>query len=314
LNITDRYICRNFLRFITVFMNSFTIGDIENLTNIKAHTLRIWEQRYGICSGKRKDSNHRYYDGDDLKQILRVAWLYHNGFKISHIACLTPEEIREKALSTKGDDGGYASHINQMLEASIDFDTETFNKVLENAFKSFGVENCVLEVVFPFLNKLGLFWLTGHVIPAQEHFASAIITQKLLRAIDEIPTAEGGKTNRNVVLFTPVGEHHEIPLLFMQYLLRKNRVPHVYLGADIKLEVLDYYCRHQPASQLYFHIITNLTRLDINEYLQKLSDHFSNKEIFCSGVSLNAVDNPPGNVRILRKSEELRQFANWPIG
>ena len=294
-------------------MNSFTIGDIENLTNIKAHTLRIWEQRYGICSGKRKDSNHRYYDGDDLKQILRVAWLYHHGFKISHIACLTPDEIREKALKTKGDDGGYASHINQMLEASIDFDTETFNKVLENAFKSFGVENCVLEVVFPFLNKLGLFWLTGHVIPAQEHFASAIIIQKLLRAIDEIPSAETGKTNRNVVLFTPVGEHHEIPLLFMRYLLRKNRVPHVYLGAGIKMEVLDYYCRHRQASQLYFHLITNLTRLDINEYLQKLSGHFSNKEIFCSGVSLNAVGHPPGNVRILRKNEDLRQFVNWPI-
>jgi DNA-binding transcriptional MerR regulator len=290
-------------------MNFFSISDIENLTNIKAHTIRTWEQRYGICSCKRKESKHRYYDGDDLKQILRIAWLYQNGHKISHIACLSAVEIKNRALGTGNSNSGYDIHINRLMESSIDLDSEAFDENLQEAINVFGFEKTILHIVFPFLNKLGLFWLTGHVIPAQEHFASSFISQKICIAIDQLQPKENIKTSRRVLLFTPMGEFHEIPLLFMSYLLKKNGIPFVYMGSAISIETLSFYCRHQSATELYFHLITNLTKCDIDSYLQKLADTFPDKQIFCSGVACNASVRVPKNVKILMTDEELMEYS-----
>jgi len=290
-------------------MNFFSISDIENLTNIKAHTIRTWEQRYGICSCKRKESKHRYYDGDDLKQILRIAWLYQNGHKISHIACLSSVEIKNRALGTGNSNSSYEIHINRLMESSIDLDSEAFEENLHEAINEYGFEKSILHIVFPFLNKLGLFWLTGHVIPAQEHFASYFISQKTCIAIDQLPRKENIKTNRRVLLFTPMGEFHEIPLLFMSFLLKQNGIPYVYMGSAVTVETLIFYCRHQSVTELYFHLITNLTKYDIDEYLQKLADAFPDKQIICSGVSCNASVRVPKNVKILMTDEELLEYS-----
>ena len=290
-------------------MNFFTISDIENLTNIKAHTIRTWEQRYGICSCKRKESKHRYYDGDDLKQILRIAWLYQNGHKISHIACLSAIEIKNRALGTGNSNTSYDIHVNRLMESSIDLDSEAFEENLLEAIEEYGFEKSILNIVFPFLNKLGLFWLTGHVIPAQEHFASSFIAQKTSMAIDQLPRKDNINTNRRVLLFTPMGEFHEIPLLFMSFLLKKNGIPYVYMGSAVSIETLSFYCRHQSATELYFHLITNLTKYDIDEYLQMLSEAFPDKQIFCSGVSCNASVRVPKNVKVLVTDEEMMEYS-----
>lgn len=292
-------------------MNLFSISDIENLTHIKAHTLRIWEQRYGLCGGKRKDSMHRYYDGEDLKQILRIAWLYHNGYKISHIAYLSPEEIKNKALGLTESAGSYDIYLNRLMESSIDLDTQTFEENFNEAISTFGFENTMIQIGFPFLMKLGMFWLTGHVIPAQEHFASAIITQKICVAIDQLPPVSSSANKRRVLLFTPVGEYHEIPLLFMRYLLKKNGVPHTYMGRALSNDLLASYCYHHPITEFYFHLITNLTHSDVNTYVQQLANTFIGQKIYCSGYSCQAIDNAPTNVQVLQSNEELLEFASY---
>ena len=290
-------------------MDFFSIGDIENLTNIKAHTIRMWEQRYGICSCKRKHSQHRYYDGDDLKLILRIAWLYHSGQKISHIACLSSDEIRRRALGTGTQPATYEMYVNRLMESSIDFDTHAFEENLQETISKFGFETAILKVIFPFLEKLGLFWLTGHVIPAQEHFASALITQKICLAIDQLPKHKNAKTNRRILLFQPSGEYHEIPLLFMAYQLKKNEIDYVYMGSSVRIETLGSFCAEVPVTELYFHLITNLTRNDIDTYLHQLVEAIPDKQIFCSGFSCNASVQVPANVRILKTNEELMEYS-----
>lgn len=291
-------------------MNFFSISDIENLTGIKAHTLRIWEQRHNLLNPKRKESKHRLYDNEDLKYILRVAFLYHNGYKISKIASLSEDEIKKLALDTTSGKENYQVFVNQLTEASIDFDQVRFEKILHNLILHLGFEKTVIQILFPLLNKIGLLWMTDKVSPAQEHFASALVIKKILVATDglEKPGSEEGA--KKILLFTPEGEHHEIPILFMQYLLKKNSVSHVYAGKNVGIEVLRDFCKQHPITQLHCHLVTNLLSTDLNAYLSKISLSFPDKEILFSGPQARKVDSPPPNIRILKDAEAMLASCN----
>src|SRR4051794_37314353 len=213
-------------------MNQFTIRDIENLSGIKAHTWRIWEQRYGIGIAQRKESNHRFFDNDNLKQILRISYLYNSGIKISKIAALKPEEINELALSKLLKENENDFYIKELVESSIDLDEERFERAFAEALRNLGVEATIVDVLYPFQEKIGVLWLTDHVIPAQEHFTSNIIRQKLAKATDDLNNIKDpGK--KAIVLFTPENERHEIPLQFIHYLLKKNQNKVVYFGTSV---------------------------------------------------------------------------------
>src|SRR5215831_4648490 len=297
------------LLFVTPSMNLFSIKDIENLTGIKAHTLRIWEQRYNFLNPKRKQSKHRFYDNEDLKFILRIAYLYNNGFKISRIACFREEEIKKLALELKPGAENYDIFINQLTEASIDLNQERFEKILNNLVLHAGFEKSITHVIFPMLKNMGLLWITGNIIPAQEHFASSLIVKKMIVAIDGLERPEYNG-ERRVILFTPKGELHEIPLLFMQYMLKKHGIPHIYLGKNVCLGSLQEFCHERAFSQLYLHLITNLIRCEIKEYLMKLSSMFPDKEIIFSGSTTCQVSCMlPPNIRALKNNEELMTFA-----
>jgi len=165
-------------------MNAFTIRDIENLCGIKAHTLRIWEQRYQLLCPRRKAGNHRIYDNNDLKCMLRIAFLYHHGHKISSIARLNEKERNQLILSLTTGGDSTEIFINQLTEASIDFDQDMFDRILHNVILHMGFEKAIPKVIYPFLDKIGLLWLTGNVVPAQEHFASNLIAKKMHVAIN----------------------------------------------------------------------------------------------------------------------------------
>jgi MerR family transcriptional regulator, light-induced transcriptional regulator len=288
-------------------MNFFTIRDIENLTAIKAHTLRIWEQRYNLVTPKRKQGKHRTYDNEELKFLLRIAYLYHQGEKISRIAGMSDNEIRHRALDADTNPDHLAAYYNQLTEAAIDLDTDRFEQVFNKLISVYGFENTMLQIVYPLLKKMGNLWLTGHVIPTQEHFASAVITKKLLVAIDSLEFTErpGRKT---VLVFTPKGEEHEIPILFAYYMLKKNGIPVLYAGKNITMEVLAAIAEMQKFDRMYFHLITNLTGTVPEQYLRKLLRDFPEKQIFCSGQSLNHSQSPDPAVHILKTPEELSRF------
>lgn len=288
-------------------MQQFTIKDIENLTGIKAHTLRVWEKRYGIGTEKRKESLHRLYDNEDLKQMLRVSFLYHHGFKISQIAEMSEEELVDHAVNVPIE-GHHASFINQLVEASLDFEQTRFEKLLHTIILHNGLEKAMVEVIFPFMQKIGMLWLTGHAIPAQEHFSSHLIQKKIILAIDgvDVPVK---RTDCRVLLFAPTGEMHEIPLLFMQYLLKKKGVPVVFFGPNVDIDTLLVYQRaHQP-THLFCHLITNLGQLSSAELAEQLLQHFPDQELVLSGPSFRDVELSAPNVKRLRSLQDMLDFC-----
>ncbi len=292
----------------STFMNEFTIKDIENLSGIKAHTLRIWEQRYQILVPKRKDSNHRIYNNEDLKHILRVAYLYHNGYKISKIAQLKRDELKKLTIDSIQPSHYVDAYINQLIEASIDFDEEKFERVFSNALLHIGFENSILQIAYPFLERIGLLWVTDHVIPAQEHFASSIIKRKFSVAIDGLDHTIRQKRDENFLLFTPEGEWHEIPLLFSQYLLKKNGFHSIYFGSNVPLEDLKYFIGRRHIAHICFHMITNLTKEPIDDYIQQLCDAFPYSNIVMTGPQVNQVITKRNNLTLINDLNGFKRF------
>lgn len=289
-------------------MRTFNIKDVENLSGIKAHTWRIWEQRYGLGFAQRKESNHRFFDSDNLKNVLRISYLYNHGFKISTIAALNPEEMKAIALEKSKKENIHEFYINELIEASIDLDEEKFELAYTEAIGKLGIHDSILNIINPFQERIGVLWLTDHLIPAQEHFTSNIIRQKLTLAIDELPDVKDPK--KQILLFMPVNERHELPLQFIHYLLKKSHNKVIYFGPNTTLETLQEYNAINPFNTLWFHLITSLGGLSPDEYLQKISDKFPDKKIIMSGVEVAKVTQTPENVRTLKSISEIVDFAS----
>lgn len=289
-------------------MNHFTISDIENLTGIKAHTLRVWEQRYQVCRAKRKESGHRFYDDDDLRNLLRISLLYKGGHKISRLACMQESEMLSLAASVKPK-CLHEQFVNQLMEAAQAFDQAHFEKILNLMVLHLGFEKCVVDVIYPFLEKLGMMWLTDKVVPAQEHFASNLIRKKIIVAIDGLEKTPAIK-DRTVLIFTPVGEAHEIPLLYMHYLLKKQGSHIVYMGTEVAIETLSHYCTYRKPTHLYFHLITHLCSGELSDYLQCLNESIPGVKIVVSGPAFaDKTSGLPGSVKCLRSMAEMISFA-----
>jgi len=285
-------------------MQFFSIRDIENLSGIKAHTLRIWEQRYGLIVPARKSSRHRLYSNEDLKQILKISHLYHHGYKISKIAQLKPAEIDGLSLENSKDTH-FGVFVNQFIEAVLDLDLDRFEQVFKNLLQHIGFEKAMIHVVYPYLEKLGRLWMTGNLLPAQEHFSSQFIRRQILLDTDKIrlqpvPNVE------TLVLFTPPGEFHEIPLLLIANFLRKNGFHIIYFGTNISMEVLAGYADVHPTHALYFHLLTNFTDLKTEEYVDMLRKRFPGRKILVSGPAAREISTPWPEVKLLHSIQEIR--------
>jgi MerR family transcriptional regulator, light-induced transcriptional regulator len=290
---------------VFIHMQVFTIRDIENLTGIKAHTLRIWEQRYDLFTPRRKESQHRIYDNEDLKQLLRISFLYHSGMKVSKIAALSQGQITELVNQATVGNMNYRVFINQLIEAALDFDENRFIGILNQVTEKIGFENCVVDLCYPFLVKIGLLWSTNNVIPAQEHFTSYIIQNKIIVETEKL---EVGNTLPAIVLMSPKGEFHELPLLFINYLLKKAGWATVYLGSNIQTMEAAEVVNRVGIHYLYIHTLTNFTGLDIDDYFESVCKSFSDKKIVASGEGIQKVQRSFVNLILLRTEEQIYDF------
>lgn len=289
-------------------MNRFTITDIENLTGIKAHTLRIWEQRYRLNLCQRKDGGHRFYDGEDLKKILRIAVLYKNGHRISNLVELSDDQLISYNLQDFYS-GVQTEHIHQLFETVTAFDQEKFNQIFHTLVLHMGLEKCLLDIIFPLLNQIGKRWLIDRVVPAQEHFCSELIIKKILLATDGLEP-QFHPDPRSILVFTPFGETHEIPVLFMHYLLKKHGHRSVYLGKNLPLEVIASYCRERTPNYLYFHLITQLGELAQDSYIRDLQKLAPEAKLICSGPGMaNFPSDLETDFKWLKDANEMIQFA-----
>jgi DNA-binding transcriptional MerR regulator len=268
-------------------VSTYSIKDLEQLSGIKAHTLRIWEQRYDLLKPKRTDSNIRYYDDDDLKLILNVSLLYDNGFKISKIASMPDELIREEVMNLTDRSLTHDDQVHALTICMIEMDEDRFDKILTTNIIKIGFEQTMLNIIYPFLSKIGLLWQTGAVNPAQEHFISNLVRQKLIVAIDgQISNGIGKK----FLLFLPEGELHEISLLFATYLIKSKGHKVIYLGQSTPFkDVESVYNLLEPD-----YLLTVMTTLpggkSAQEYIDLLSKKFINSEIYVSGYQVVGQD------------------------
>ncbi|NJO25367.1 MAG: helix-turn-helix-type transcriptional regulator, partial [Bacteroidia bacterium] len=161
---------------------------------------------------------------EDLKDLLRISYLYNSGYKISSIARMSRHEMNNLIDEKSSQNGPSAGFISKMLMASIDYDETKFSQILEKAIKQSGIETCILETFYPFLVRIGHLWLTNHVIPAQEHFSSYLIQNKIIDAIDRLPNGTPGE-NKKVIIFGLPEEFHEIPLLVALFFSGKIKYP-----------------------------------------------------------------------------------------
>lgn len=287
-------------------MQRFTIRDIEHMSGIKAHTLRIWEQRYNLFTPKRKESKHRYYDNDDLKILLQIAFLYHSGWKISRIAQLSPQAIIDAVTATELNTRNYKVAVLKLLDAAVEFNERAFAEILNDLIYKVGMEVCVTQVCYPFLQRVGLLWMTNNIIPAQEHFSSYLIQHKIIAETDKLPDQPA--ESEAIVLFTPDGEYHELPLLFINYLLKKNNWRTIYLGSDVKLQNLQKFESDKNISQLFLHVITNFSGWEIDDYLEKLCTVFPDKRIVASGAGVQQSQRSFLNLLSLKNDDAIYRF------
>lgn len=216
-------------------MITYSIKDLERLSGIKAHTIRIWEKRYELIFPKRTPTNIRYYDGTDLKQVLNIAILNRSGIKISKIAEMNSDEITERVLEVSATNSSEESQIESLLIAMIEFDDKRFESILTNCTIRMGFEDTVIKVIYPFFKKVGLLWQLDSINPAQEHYISNIIRQKIIVAIDGL-SGNAAPGARTFLLFLQEGELHELGLLFYNYLILKAGHKVMYLGQSVPLE------------------------------------------------------------------------------
>ena len=266
-------------------MGHYSIKQLEQLSGIKAHTIRIWEQRYNLLVPKRTETNIRFYDDQQLKKLLNISVLLNHGHKISKLSKLDQDGIssliNDKLINSISDDG-IEIVINELIISMLEYNEESFDRLFSDSIMRRGFQATVVEVIYPFLIRVGFMWGINEVSPAQEHFMSNLIRHKLIVAINALNFVP--KQDEVAILFLPEGELHEMPLLMAYYLLKSMNIKVVYLGQNVPFtEVVETY-NYCSATILLCFITSPATRGKSNqEFLDDYSSSFNSARLYISG-------------------------------
>ncbi len=287
-------------------MEAFTIRDLENLTGIKAHTIRIWEQRYSFLKPQRTDTNIRYYTSQELRKILNIALLAKYGYKISHINKMNEDDLRKNIYSLSTAEAQQDRLVNDLIQCTVNIDMEKFENVLDSYILSKGIDKTIIQIIFPFLNRIGILWMTNHISPGEEHLITNIIRQKLIVGIEGVSTHF--LRDKLLLLFLPEGEYHEIGLLYVAYLLKKHGTKVLYLGADVPVKDLKTICSIKPPDYLYTHTTCDFKS---EKYFSELHNAMPNTKLVISGKLCHKFKNKnPNFVHVKKSLPEVMEFIS----
>jgi DNA-binding transcriptional MerR regulator len=288
---------------------TFSISDIEKFTGIKAHTLRIWEQRYNLLIPKRTETKIRYYDDEDLKLLLNVSILLNNGYKISKVAALEKSLIDKAVYEISSSDTLQSDSIKGLCAAMLSVDEHAFNKIISTYMNDIGLEKTMSELIFPFLCHIGVLWMTGAIHPAHEHFITNLIKQKLYVAID-------GQTYKlrheapKFLLYLPEGETHEIGLLFANYILQNRGFKVVYLGQMTPEEdIINVFEFYKP-QYIFTSVTASIEHFDsMKDFIQHTADIWKDAKVLITGNQiLNYSLETPKNIHLMK---DLNSFLSF---
>ncbi len=285
----------------------YSIKDIEKLSGVKAHTIRIWEKRYNIICPKRTESNIRYYDDDDLKHILNISYLKKQGHKISKIAQMTEEELKKKVTEYSKLDMSSEDQLDALMLFILELDAFNFNKILDKYIEDLGLEEAMDAVIYPLLDKIGVAWLTGSFQGVHESFVVNCIKNKLVVCIDRLNSDY--EPLKKILIYLPVEEKQELSLLFLHYVLKKHHCEVINVGLDITLkDVLDACQIAQP--EFVFTIINDSYKGDgLQPYVNNICRSLKNCTFLITGYQamIQNVDWPE-NSKLLQNLDDTISF------
>jgi len=292
--------------------NVFTIKDLENLSGIKAHTIRIWEKRYNILEPMRTDTNIRVYDMHSLQKLLNICALHSFGYKISTISKLPEEKIPvmvREILSNKT----LNSHVlNNFKLAMMNFDQTLFFSTYNSLLNEKSFREIFYGCFIPLLEEIGVLWQTDTITPAHEHFISSLVKQKIAANTEKIQAIPPTKTDRVFALYLPEGEVHEIGLMLLNYELILNGYKAVYIGQNVSVAgVKDV--------KNYFDNVTYVTYItlepnpsEVNRYIEIMKKEVLNDdhtELYVFGRTASNIETPHlGNN--IKTFLSIRDFAD----
>ena len=255
-------------------MKRFSISDIEGLIGIKAHTLRAWESRFNLVPPKRTPTNIRYYDEQDLKMLLNIVTLNENGYKISKIAKMNPQQINSLVTQLKTNWNNDAVQVLNLSEATLKYEEESFSRILSACVKELGLVKAMDTVIFPFMKRVGMLWQTSTLDPAHEIFAANLIRDQLIVAIDKVKKPKKLEPKR-FLLFLPEAETHEAGLLFARYLLKRCGHDVLYLGQDIPYGDINKVIKSYEPDYAFI-VLTSLNLgKDVNKIISRVMENLS---------------------------------------
>lgn len=291
-------------------MKGYLIKDLERLSGIKAHTIRIWEKRYQLFNPDRDSANIRYYSDDDLRKMLNIAFLYNNDYKISNLAKFEPVELVNQVNRVKEFTDNKESLENSLLMAMVDFNEELFEKGLSKAIIKFGLEETFLNVLIPLLDRIGIMWQTDAISPAHEHFATNLIRQKLYVATDS-QVVNKPSNEVDAILFLPEWEFHELSLLFMYYVLKKNNMRCLYLGQSVPFNLVRDLVEKIKPKYLVTSFIVSYELEEVSSFLQELNTmKFPIKTILLGNKIKQFKDSLPNDIVFIGTEQELSFFKS----
>jgi DNA-binding transcriptional MerR regulator len=288
-------------------MSSYTIKDLEKISGIKAHTIRIWEQRYNFLQPQRTETNIRSYSADELKVILNVSLLNKYGFKISHIDKMSAEQMEEKIMALNQLDAQKERVVNALIKEMVSLNMVTFERQLDLYIGQKGIEKTINEIIFPYLERVGILWVTNHINPAQEHLATNIIRQKIILGIERLTPLLN--YSKRIVLFLPEGEYHELGLLYVHFLLKQKGVYVDYLGANVPMVDLKYLTEVKKIDYLYCHITSPARNFKLDKFFTNLATIKSDIPIILSGQLIQEFKGKiANNIHLKRSLAETISF------
>lgn len=289
--------------------SKFSIKDLENLTGIKAHTIRIWEKRYNLLSPNRTDTNIRFYELADFQKLLNVSYLNNNGYKISKIATLDERKIPElvRQIATKSNLNSHA--INSFKLSMLNFDQVLFYKTYERLEKEKSFRDIFYTIFIPLLTELGLLWQTDTITPAHEHFLTSLIRQKILINTENIQ-ASSETTTKTFICYLPDNEVHELGLMYINFEIVAHGHQSIFLGQSVPLnslvDIVNYY--NDVTFVSYFTVKPE--KEDIHQYIEDVKNKLlihSHVKFYVLGKMLAALDldKLPKNIKAFVSIDEL---------
>ena len=264
---------------------NYSISDLEQLSGVQVHTIRIWERRYNALEPMRSAGNTRMYNDDHLRRLLNIVSISQTGLKISQVCALSEKEMNDflnkEIEQTVSNDAHFEYYTSQLLKYGLAYDESGFDQLINKCILDHGMITSYKQVIYPLLVRSGLMWRKDDICPSQEHFLSNLIRQKLYAAINDLPVVNEVKSSW--LLFLPEAEGHDIGLLFANYILKQAGQKVIYLGSRVPLDAVKDAMQNKQIKHMLLFMVRSQPLETANDYLSELSTTYPENRIHLAG-------------------------------